>query len=457
MKLIVVSNRLPISVKRNEKGFEYFHSSGGLVTGLQSIKDKINFSWFGNISSKGLTESEEEQIRNECKEKFNSFPVFMDSKLNHDSYNGFCNAILWPMLHHFTDDVNQTNYNYEAYITYNSQFCDRLVEIAEEGDIIWVHDYHLMALPKLLRERLGDKVKIMFFLHTPFPTEVALNTLKCRKFILNSLNMCDLVSFHSYEYVLNYIQCCVDNKIEEPKKIDAVPIGIDPTIFTDCLKKSETQEKIEYYLHKFKGKRIVLGVDRTDYIKGIPQRMIAFKNFLNKYEKYRDNTVLIQIAVPSRMEVKEYQAYVSYTNEIVSEVNSTIGNVEDTKIYLLNKSVDFTTLCALYYVSDVLLITSLRDGMNLVAMEYIACQEENKGVIVLSELTGVSTTLPGSISVNSWSIEEITDGLYKALEISSEEREIRFRTNFDNLYKFTSYEWAENNLDKLCEDWREKL
>jgi trehalose 6-phosphate synthase len=108
-------------------------------------------------------------------------------------------------------------------------------------------------------------------------------------------------------------------------------------------------------------------------------------------------------------------------------------------------------------VSDVLLITSLRDGMNLVAMEYIACQEENKGVIVLSELTGVSTTLPGSISVNSWTIEEITDGLYKALEVSSEEREIRFRTNFDNLYKFTSYEWAENNLDKLCEDWREKL
>ncbi|KAF9763291.1 Alpha,alpha-trehalose-phosphate synthase [UDP-forming] [Nosema granulosis] len=457
MKLIVVSNRLPITVKRNDQGFEYFHSSGGLVTGLESIKNKIKFLWFGNISSQGLSDSDKTKIRSDCKSKFNSCPVFIDPKLNHDSYNGFCNAVLWPMLHHFIDDVNQTNYNYEAYMKYNEIFCEKISEIAKEGDIIWVHDYHLMALPKMLRERWGDKVKIMFFLHTPFPTEVALNTLKCRKEILASLNSSDLVSFHSYEYVLNYIQCCHDNKLAEPKNIDAVPIGIDPTLFTECLKKPETQDRIRYFLNKFDGKHVVLGVDRTDYIKGIPQRMIAFKNFLNKYEKYRDNTVMLQIAVPSRMDVKEYQSYVGYTNELVADVNSTIGNVDDNYIYLLNNSVDFPTLCALYYISDVLLITSLRDGMNLVAMEYIACQEENQGIIVLSELTGVATTLPGSITMNAWTVDEITESLHRALELSPKERKTRFKINSDNVYKFTSYEWAENNLDKLCDDWREIL
>ena len=438
MKLIVVSNRLPVTLKRTENGFDYKHSAGGLVTGLKSINTRIEFKWFGNLSSEGLSDEDKKTIYQECTTKFNLYPIFIDPELNDNAYNGFCNGIAWPMLHYFSDDIVVTEKYYEAYQMYNKIFLDAIIKEASDDDIIWVHDYHLMLLPQLIRQQ-KEQLKIMFFLHTPFPSSISFNRLFCRKEILNGVLSSDLVSFHSHEYVANFLDCCKSNGIPCNSKIDAIPIGIDPEIFTKCLEEEKTKEIIKFYKEKYKNKTILLGVDRSDYIKGIPNRIQGYTEFLKKYPEYKDNTVFLQIVVPSRTGVTEHKGYTDCVNKLVADANSTIGGIDNTNIYLLNDSVDFNTLCALYYVSDVLLIASLRDGMNLVAMEYVSCSYDTKGVLILSEFAGVSSTLPGSLGVNSWNTDEICECIKKAVTMDKEERIKRYEFNKENVYKFTSF------------------
>lgn len=457
MKLIVISNRLPLTIKRGDSGFEYKQSSGGLVTGLKSIKDTIRFKWLGNIGGIELDEEEKETVRKECWERFHSIPVFIDSALNDECYDGFCNAILWPILHAFNDDVAFTNRNYRAYVEYNKIFCEKVCEIVEDGDVVWVHDYHLMLLPEMLRKSSNKKFKIMFFLHIPFASGNTMQTLTCRKEIMNGMVHSDLVAFHSFDYALNFRDACVMNKIEAPGKLDAIPIGIDPTMFRETLKDQKTVERMKELRERFKGKKILLGVDRTDYIKGMPHRVKGFQRFLEKHSDFVDKVVFLQVGVPSRTSVKEYSSYVTRMNELVSETNSKFGSIETTNLYFLNKSVDFNELCAIYAVSDALLVTSLRDGMNLVALEYVACQDENNGVLVLSEFAGAATTLPAALEMNAWNTEEIAVAIHDAITMSAEERTDRHRINREAVNTFTSVRWAERNLDGLCDDWRASL
>jgi trehalose 6-phosphate synthase len=457
MKLIVVSNRLPLTIKKGEKGFEYKQTSGGLVTGLKSIKDTIRFIWLGNISGMELDEDERERITSDCWEQFRSVPVFIDPVLNDESYNGFCNAILWPILHSFNDDLCFTHKNYEAYKRYNSVFCEELCRVVEDGDIVWIHDYHFMLLPEMLRKRTTRDIKIMFFLHVPFASAITMKALACRRDIANSLVSSDLVAFHTFDYALNFRDTCLANEVEPSAKIDAIPIGIDPELFRSTLRQEETVKKMQELREKFRGKKILLGVDRTDYVKGMPHRVKGFQRFLEKYEGHREEVVFLQVGVPSRTEVREYAAYVTKINELVSETNGKYGSVEKTYFYFLNKSVNFSELCALYAVSDVLMVTSLRDGMNLVALEYVACQDENNGVLVLSEFAGCSTTLSGALEINAWNIEEIADAIREAVTMSGEERAQRHKINRYGTDTFTSVKWAERNLDCLSKDWRGSL
>ncbi|KMV66733.1 trehalose-6-phosphate synthase [Encephalitozoon cuniculi EcunIII-L] len=457
MKLLVVSNRLPLTVKKGKDGFEYTKTSGGLVTGLRGISDKIRFMWLGNISGVELDEEEKKMIRKDCWEKFHSIPVFIDPVLNSNSYDGFCNAILWPITHSFKDDVAFTIKDYNAYVEYNTIFCEEICKIVEDGDIVWVHDYHLMILPEMLRKKSDKSFKIMFFLHAQFPPAEIMETLACRREIVSGMAHSDLIAFHSFDYAINFDDTCRANKVEVRSKLDAIPIGIDPAMFRSALKEEKTVERIKELREMFRGRKILLGVDRTDYIKGMPHRVKGFQRFLEKHPEFLDNVVFLQVGVPSRTSVKEYSSYITKMNELVSETNSKFGSIESVHLYFLNKSVDFNELCALYAVSDMLLVTSLQDGMNLVALEYISCQNENNGVLLLSSNAGASTTLPAAVEVNSWNTEEIADGIHRAITMSLEERTERHEINRKAVDTFTSVEWAEKNLDGLCDDWRESL
>ncbi|KAF7683177.1 Alpha,alpha-trehalose-phosphate synthase [UDP-forming] [Astathelohania contejeani] len=488
MRLIIVSNRLPISIKKTDNGFEYKESSGGLVTGLVCVKEKMEFVWVGNIGGDlKLTPDEQKIITNDCWEKYKSIPVFIDSELNEKAYNGFCNGILWPLLHSFPDDVNFSSVLWEAYVQYNTKMCDQLIEMAKDDDVFWVHDYHLMILPQMIRDRCNKKIKIGFFLHVPWPSSEIFDVLPVRKEIVLGIMNSDLVSFHLYDYLSHFANTCekLFPRVEDYQPIQAkslwgndlkdslelifygvgevdigtrkvmfaaTPIGIEPKLFRTSLAKESLKLRVQELKSQFKNKKIILGVDRVDYIKGIPNRIKAFECFLDKYPQFVDKVVFFQIGVPSRLNVTEYESLVSVINRMVGTLNSKYGGVDETFFYFLNKSVDFDELCGLYSIADACIITSIRDGMNLVALEYIACQEEKKGCLILSEFAGAQTTLPGAISINPWNIGGTADAIYEALTMDEVSRKERFEVNNQNIEVFTAVKWAEDNIELLSKN-----
>lgn len=453
MKLIVVSNRLPITVSKGEDGFTYKKTSGGLVTGIEGLSKHISFVWMGNISGIPLTEENKATITKDCWEKFHSVPVFISPETNDKCYNGFCNAILWPTMHSFPDDVCFDFSDYEAYKKYNSIFARKILESSEEGDIVWVHDYHLMLVPELLRKE-RPSLKIMFFLHTAFCEFDLLSPLMCRREIIQSVSQCNVIGFHVPDYALNFRASAEREGIDVGNKIRAIPIGIDPELFRNCLKEEETIKKVKEFKERFAGKRIILGVDRTDYIKGLPYKMKGFQRLLARNPELVDKVVLLQIAIPSRQDVKEYASYTTKMSEIVSKTNGMIGSINSTPVHFLFNSVSLNELCAVYSVSDIILITSMADGMNLVALEYVACQDENHGVVILSQFAGASATLQGCIEHNPSNTEEIAEALEQGLRLTKEEREERHEMNRRCVDVFTSLKWAEDNLGLACKDWR---
>lgn len=463
MRLIVVSNRLPLTITRAKNGFEYTQTSGGLVTGLKALQKNMDFVWVGNISGMDLTDHDKQVIATDCWARFNSIPVFIPKKINEDSYNGFCNNILWPLVHNFVDDVAWDASKYAAYKQSNTIMCDKVCEIAKDDDMIWIHDYHLMLLPRMVRKRCKKNIKIGFFLHTPFPPSELFATLPVARQIMRGILGSDGVGLHLLEYVAHFLdtsrKCLRAKDLDAQSEITympnaitigerrilvhATPIGIDPQVFRDAVAMSETQTRIAELREKFHGKKVILGVDRTDYIKGIPHRLAAFERYLSKYGT---DAVFLQIAVPSRMDVVEYKVLVDQMKFMASDINGKHPRVDDTYFYFLNSSVSFNELCALYAVSDICLITSLRDGMNLVALEYIACQEQGHGKLILSKFAGASSTLPGCVSVNPWETEAVADSIKACADMTQEEATERYEINKRGLETFTALRWGKENM-----------
>ncbi|KAJ1677617.1 Trehalose-6-P synthase/phosphatase complex synthase subunit, partial [Spiromyces aspiralis] len=333
----------------------------------------------------------------------------------------------------------------------------------QDGDLVWIHDYHLMLMPQMLREMLGPdrkNVKIGWFLHTPFPSSEIYRILPVRKPILSGVLSADLLGFHTYDYARHFLSSCtrilglsatpggleVDGRIV---RIGTFPIGIDPTKFIDALQTDAVKERIEQFKRKFEGTRVVVGVDRLDYIKGVPQKFIAFEQFLTQHPEYVGKVVLVQVAVPSRGDVEEYQTLIHNVNELVGRINGKFGTVEYTPIHFLHKSVTFPELVSLYATSDVCLVTSTRDGMNLVSYEYVACQQERHGVLVLSEFAGAVNSLNGSIIINPWNTEEVSNALYVALSRTPEERKTDFENLFAYVTKYTAAYWGMSFVNEL--------
>lgn len=457
MKLVVVSNRLPITVSKAENGgFNYKKTAGGLVTGIESLSKHMDFIWIGNISGIELNPSEQETITKDCWEKFKSVPVFIPPETNSLCYDGFCNAILWPTLHSFYDDVCFGYPEYDAYKEYNRTISKKILETVEDGDIVWVHDYHLMLVPEIIKTHKPG-VKVMFYLHIPFCEHHLLEPLICKNELIKSICASDIISFHMPDYAINFREAAIKEGFEPGDKIKAIPIGIDPEMFRSCLKEQATIDKIAEIKKRYEGKRIILGVDRTDYIKGLPFKVKGFQRFLQRNPELASKVVLLQIAVPSRQAVQEYSSYVVKMNEVITQTNGIIGDISSTPVHFLYNSIDFSELCALYAASDMMLITSLIDGFNLVALEYVACQDENHGIVLLSKFAGAASTIQGCIEHNSCNTEEIAEAIEKGLKLNDSERKDRHLMSKRNIDIFTSVQWAESNLEELHGDWKNNI
>ncbi|PYH33346.1 glycosyltransferase family 20 protein [Aspergillus neoniger CBS 115656] len=463
-RLLIVSNRLPITIRRSGGGkYEFSMSSGGLVTGLSGLSKTTTFQWYGWPGLE-VPEDEVDSVKQRLQEEFNATPVFMDDKLADRHYNGFSNSILWPLLHYHPGEIVFDEAAWDAYREANRLFAKTIAHEAREGDLVWVHDYHLMLLPEVLREELAalgkNNIRIGFFLHTPFPSSEIYRILPVRSQLLRGVLQCDLIGFHTYDYARHFLSCCshILGLVTTPSSVKfkdrsvavgAFPIGIDPDKFTEGLKSPKVQNRIANLENKFQGTKLMVSVDRLDYIKGIPQKLHALEVFLSQHPEWVGKVVLVQVAVPSRQDVEEYQNLRAVVNELVGRINGKFGTVDYMPIHFMHKSVSFDELIALYAASDACVVSSTRDGMNLVSFEYVATQQKRKGVLILSEFAGAAQSLNGSIVVNPWNTEELANAYHEAVSMSDDLRAQKFEKLYKYISKYTSAFWGKSFVAEL--------
>lgn len=466
---MIVSNRLPITVMRREDGFRFKTSIGGLVSGISSYLDSIKgrslarkeYAWIG---WPGVTvESEADQVRlgTTLREKYNAYPVFLTEAAMDSFYHGFCNKIIWPLFHGFPSYVVYDETTWEQYQRVNEQFCDSVSAVVEPGDVVWIHDYHLMLLPRYLRERRPDAA-IGFFLHIPFPSFEIFRLLpdQWRRGILEGLLGADLVGFHTYDYT-NYFTRCVVRMLghdhtmgwittrDRRVRAETFPMGIDYERFHAAAQSQRVAEEREKIGPPLAGNRVILSIDRLDYSKGITNRLEGYRLFLERNPEHRRKVVLVLVVVPSRIGVEHYQAIKSQIDGLVGEINGRFGGLDWTPIIYQYRFVGFNQLVALYRSSDIALITPLRDGMNLIAKEYLASRPDESGVLVLSEMAGAAEELREALLINPNSRLEIAEAIKTALAMGADEQRHRNALMQRRLRNYTVMRWAREFIEQL--------
>ncbi len=426
-RLVVVSNRLPITVRRSSTGLRVERSSGGLVAAMGPAMEQLGGVWVGWPGAR-LKPGEERALSEQAQGYALASVDLRDSHVRR-YYRGLSNRTIWPLFHSLLDRTDLDRRNWETYEAVNRLFAEVADEVAGPDDLIWIHDYHLLRCADHLRE-LRPGGRIAFFLHIPFPPFDVYRVMPWYREVLRGLLASDVVGFHSSGYVTNFLDCVerllgvrVDRQtgqVEHGRRTveaGAFPLGIDYAPFAQLAEQGP---------RALEGReQVVLGVDRLDYTKGIPERIRAFERLLEVHRAHRGQVVLLQIAVPSRTKVTEYQSLKREIDELVGRVNGRFGTSYWTPIRYLYRSIPQARLAALYRDASVALVTPLRDGMNLVAKEYVACQVDEPGVLILSRLAGAAETMHEALLVNPYNIDSVADALHRALTMPREERQAR--------------------------------
>ena len=468
VKNVIVSNRLPIQLSKLENSFDITSSSGGLATGVNSIRDD-NSVWIGwsGVKSEEFTTKSNNCIKKILKEQ-NLIQVELSSIEIENYYYGLSNKSLWPLFHYFIDYSKFNDNHWDTYFKVNKKFCDAVVSNVEKNGTVWVHDYQLMLLPKMIRDLRPD-LSIGFFLHIPFPSYEIFRIFPRRKELLEGILGADLVGFHTYNYERHFLSSIKRilrkevnfNRISHDSReiaVNTFPMGIDYEKFHNAaktherLKKSqESNLKKQLDLHKKssqKGK-LILSIDRLDYTKGIINRVKAFEIFLEKYPQYLGKVRLVMLTVPSRSDVSDYKNLKKETDELVGRINGKFATVNWTPIWYYYRAMNFDDLIDLYMNSDIAMITPLRDGMNLVAKEFVSTRVNLDGVLILSEMAGASIELFDSILVNPFDLDQMSESILKALEMPAREQKRRMLTMQKRLSRYTVQRWAKDFINSL--------
>lgn len=463
-KIIVVSNRVPYNVKKIKGEIKYKRSVGGLVTALDPILCSRGGLWIGWNGYSGYNRDFKDKVvvGKECNKIGYSLKLINLSKNElKNYYHGFANRSLWPLFHGF---ISQSHFNKDFFWFYrkiNNRFANRILEEATGRELIWIHDYQLCMTPASLRERSKKKLKILFFLHIPFPNFEAFRVLPWDREILNGLLGCDLVGFQTSRDAFNFLECCkeilnVDVDFKNKKilyqkreiEVGGFPISIDFEHFNSLAKDRKTNR----YRNNIKSlggdAKVAISVERLDYTKGIKERLLAICRFFEKYPEYRKKVVFLQVSVPSRTKIKEYIDLKREIDELVGNINGRFADGLWSPIHYLYKALPRQNLAALYKYSDICMVTSLRDGMNLIGKEYASCNINKEGVLILSELTGAADELgKHSLLVNPYDIEEVADALRRAMSMHKDTRKKMMSGLRKAVKKNNIYVWADKFLN----------
>jgi len=468
-RLIIVSNRLPVKINKTDEGIETIPSEGGLATGIKSVYKNYDGLWIGwaGIDPDTLTNKDKENI-NKSLEKERCLPVYLNNEQIDQYYYGFSNRTIWPLFHYFNQYTEYNDDYWDYYYKVNKIFAETVIEQAKPGDNIWVQDYHLLLLPKMIKE-VRDDVNVGFFLHIPFPSYEIFRILPWREEVLEGMLGADLLGFHDYDYERHFLSCVRrlighDTELNHVHvgsrlvKTDAFPMGIDYNKFHDLAlenrqksvkDKSNIRQEIEKNFLLTPDLKLVLSIDRLDYSKGIAQRLKAFGRFLEKYPQYREKVSLLMLSVPSRINVEQYKIMKSEVDELVGRINGKYASINWTPIWYFYRSLPFPELVELYNASDIGLITPVRDGMNLVAKEYVASRTDGTGVLILSEMAGAAKELSESILINPNNLNEIADALDQALNMSREEQTERNHFMQERIKRYDIKKWASDFMDGM--------
>lgn len=462
-KVIIVSNRLPVSIKLQGSRVQVSRSSGGLASGLGSAFGKQGGVWLGWPGAAYDNPRHQELVTRELK-KQNLYPVFLSEEDQENFYEGYSNSVLWPNFHYFMQYVQFKPEYWPSYERVNRQFANLLVHIYklyEPGDMIWIHDYHLLLLPAMLREMLPDAT-IGFFLHIPFPSFEIFRQLPQRCELLEGMLGADLLGFHTYDDVKHYTETTSRllgvysnmNELRLPDRVvqaDIFPIGIDYKTFYQSTRKRSVQHEVNVYKELFKDQKLILSVDRLDFSKGIPDRLKAYERFLADNPDYHGRVSLVMVVVPSRDTVYHYALLKKEIDELVGYINSRYGSITWTPVYYFYKGFSFDSICAFYHLADVALVTPLRDGMNLVCKEYVACCIDQHGVLVLSEMAGAAKSLSYALRVNPFNHDAVARAIKQALEMPAAEQAERLASMQAQIRKYDSVHWFRQFMKRLAE------
>ena len=453
--LVVVANRLPVS----RSGDAWRLSSGGLVTALAPIMSRAKGAWVGwDGGTEGVPASAPDL-------PMKLAPIALERAELSGYYHGFSNRAVWPLFHDLIQPARFDRTWWRHYVEVNERFATataKLVRRMSGKPIVWVQDYHLMLVPQMLRERCD--APILFFLHIPFPPPELVSRLPWRTEILQGLLGADVVSFHTDRYRKNFVRTCgriVPEAQPSAKHISidgrdvitsAHPISIDADDFGGLATSDRVGAELDLLRRQFVGKEVLLGVDRLDYTKGIPERLEAFENLLERRSDLRGKIALVQIAVPSRGSVREYRDLRSTVEQIVGRINGRFTEPGgDVPIHYIHRGVSRERLVAYYCLADVMVVTPLKDGMNLVAKEYVVSQGAVRGTgrLVLSEFTGAALELKEAVPCNPFDIDGLSRALEDALEISAEDGGRRLTAMARRVAKNDVHRWADDSLADL--------
>ncbi|KAG1334174.1 alpha,alpha-trehalose-phosphate synthase [UDP-forming] 6 [Cocos nucifera] len=495
-RTIIVANQLPIRAARRPEagGWSFTWDQDSL---LHQVKDSIGdrndmeFIYIGSLRAE-IPLSEQDEVAQILLETFNCVPAFLSADLLSRFYHGFCKQQLWPLFHYMlplsSDLCGRFDRSlWQAYVSVNKIFADKILEVINpDDDFVWVHDYHLMVLPTFLRKRF-NRVKLGFFLHSPFPSSEIYRTLPVREELLRSLLNSDLIGFHTFDYARYFLSCCsrmlgltYDSKrgyIEleyygRTVSIKILPVGIHMGQLGSVLSLPETEVKVAKLIKQFhdRDRIMLLGVDDMDIFKGISLKLLAFEQFLMQHEEWRGRVVLVQIANPARGRGKDVKEVQTESNVMVKRINEAFGQPGYKPVILIDKLLQFFERMAYYVVAECCLVTAVRDGMNLIPYEYVIARQGNenldkvlglssstmkKSMLVVSEFIGCSPSLSGAIRVNPWNIDAVADAMNSALEMAEAEKQLRHEKHYRYVSSHDVGYWANSflqDLERTCKD-----
>lgn len=468
-RLIIISNRLPFSLDREGDKVSLRQSSGGLVSAIKSYFENTSAQrgdltgkmWIG-VADFPQDDWDQVAAAHAAEQDFTILPIFADKEVYDKYYNGFSNSVLWPLFHYFSSLAEYDSQYFDAYVQINQLFAEKIVPILQPDDQVWIHDYQLMILPHLLRQKRPEAT-IGFFLHIPFPSYEIFRLLPAewKKTLLHGVMGADLIGFHTYDYVQHFLHSVkmllgVDNYFHNLQyqdrlvRIDLFPIGIDYNKFHQMASDPEVEDIRNKIRADLGDKKIIFSVDRLDYTKGLMQRLSGFEYFLERYPEWKEKMVFILDVVPSRDTIPAYNDRKKMIEEKIGTINGRFSTISWQPLIYRYNHLPFKDLVALYQAADAALITPLRDGMNLVAKEYVA-SSLGRGVLILSELAGAAAELSEAILVNPTDVADVASSITRALAMPLYEQRNRISVMQRRLQEYDVFKWVNDFMDQLVQ------